>query len=152
MNIKIKFFILLSIFKRKVITVPKSTWSVSPLITVPELTKRSTSYKQPINFLFLYKAKQIVVVSLALFFPSSSSSSSLSILRRHFVPLMAAAASLAGSNVVAYRSAAHFPTSADTRIAHFRPFSPVSAGVGHRISLQCRSRSSFASSGIYFNF
>ncbi|KAI5572965.1 hypothetical protein BDE02_10G047900 [Populus trichocarpa] len=61
---------------------------------------------------------------------------------------MAAAASLAGSNVVAYRSAAHFPTSADTRIAHFRPFSPVSAGVGHRISLQCRSRSSFASSGV----
>ncbi|KAL3577914.1 hypothetical protein D5086_019418 [Populus alba] len=61
---------------------------------------------------------------------------------------MAAAASLAGSNVVAYRSAVHFPTSADTRIAHFRPFSPVSAGVGHRISLQCRSRSSFASCGV----
>ncbi|CAK7327410.1 unnamed protein product [Dovyalis caffra] len=58
------------------------------------------------------------------------------------------AASLAGSNVVAFKSAAHLATSADTRIAHFRPFSPVSAGVGPRISLQCRSRSSFASPGV----
>jgi 3-oxoacyl-[acyl-carrier protein] reductase len=64
----------------------------------------------------------------------------------------AAAASLAGSNVVAFKSAAHLGTSADTRIAHFRPLAPVSRGLGRRISLQSGSRSSLSSSGIYFNF
>ncbi|KAL3582666.1 hypothetical protein D5086_016998 [Populus alba] len=61
---------------------------------------------------------------------------------------MAAAASLAGSNVVAFKPAAHLGTSADTRIAHFRPLSPVSRGLGRRISLQSGSRSSLASSGV----
>ncbi|KAJ6430325.1 hypothetical protein OIU84_021680 [Salix udensis] len=59
-----------------------------------------------------------------------------------------AAASLAGSNVVAFKPAAHFGTSADTRITHFRPLSPASRGLGPRISLQSRSRSSLASSGV----
>ncbi|KAH8500093.1 hypothetical protein H0E87_015362 [Populus deltoides] len=59
-----------------------------------------------------------------------------------------AAASLAGSNVVAFKSAAHLGTSADTRIAHFRPLSPVSRGLGRRISLQSGSRSSLSSSGV----
>uniref|UniRef100_A0A6N2MNK9 3-oxoacyl-[acyl-carrier-protein] reductase n=1 Tax=Salix viminalis TaxID=40686 RepID=A0A6N2MNK9_SALVM len=59
-----------------------------------------------------------------------------------------AAASLAGSNVVAFKPAAHFGTSADTRITHFRPLSPASRGPGPRISLQSRSRSSLASSGV----
>ncbi|KAI5580556.1 hypothetical protein BDE02_08G161700 [Populus trichocarpa] len=60
----------------------------------------------------------------------------------------AAAASLAGSNVVAFKSAAHLGTSADTRIAHFRPLSPVSRGLGRRISFQSGSRSSLSSSGV----
>ncbi|KAJ6725765.1 3-OXOACYL-[ACYL-CARRIER-PROTEIN] REDUCTASE 4-LIKE [Salix purpurea] len=59
-----------------------------------------------------------------------------------------AATSLAGSNVVAFKPAAHFGTSADTRITHFRPLSPASRGLGPRISLQSRSRSSLASSGV----
>ncbi|KAJ6769210.1 SHORT-CHAIN DEHYDROGENASES/REDUCTASES FAMILY MEMBER [Salix koriyanagi] len=59
-----------------------------------------------------------------------------------------AAASLAGSNVVAFKPAAHFGTSADTRITHFRPLSPASRGLGPRISLQSRSRSLLASSGV----
>ena len=86
-------------------------------------------------------------------FRSLSSNLSLGILA---VALMAAAA---GSAVITFKSTGGVVTkpggSADRRVATFQHCSPVSGGIGSAqlrasIGLQCRSRSSFASSGIRF--
>ncbi|OAY34372.1 3-oxoacyl-[acyl-carrier-protein] reductase 4 [Manihot esculenta] len=64
------------------------------------------------------------------------------------------AASVAGSNVIAFKSAgssANFGSSGDRRVAQVRQWSPITSGVGQlqsRTVLQCRSRSSFAPSGV----
>ncbi|CAK9137379.1 unnamed protein product [Ilex paraguariensis] len=57
------------------------------------------------------------------------------------------AASIAGSAIVALKSAGISSPSADHKFSHFRQFSPISQSIHlqHKLNLQCRSRSSFAS-------
>ncbi|KAK8691556.1 hypothetical protein V6N13_075062 [Hibiscus sabdariffa] len=62
-------------------------------------------------------------------------------------------ASVAGSNVVALKSAARFSDCSDRKFVQIRQWSPISGGSGSvqartSIGLQCKSRRSFASSGV----
>uniref|UniRef100_A0A2N9FSW2 3-oxoacyl-[acyl-carrier-protein] reductase n=2 Tax=Pentapetalae TaxID=1437201 RepID=A0A2N9FSW2_FAGSY len=63
------------------------------------------------------------------------------------------ASSIAGSNVVAFKSVAKFGGSVDYKFGQFRQCSPVFAGFGSgqarpRVSLHCTSKTSFSSSGV----
>ncbi len=65
------------------------------------------------------------------------------------------ASSIAGSNVVAFKSVAKFGGSVDYKFGQFRQCSPVFAGFGSgqarpRVSLHCTSKTSFSSSGNQF--
>ncbi|OMO81430.1 Short-chain dehydrogenase/reductase SDR [Corchorus olitorius] len=62
-------------------------------------------------------------------------------------------AAVAGSNVVAFKSVSKLGDCSDRKSVQFRQWSPISGGVGSVqarpcIGLQCRSRRSFASSGV----
>ncbi|KAL4279642.1 hypothetical protein GQ457_03G026460 [Hibiscus cannabinus] len=62
-------------------------------------------------------------------------------------------ASVAGSNVVALKSAARFSDCSDRKFVQIRQWSPISGGSGSvqartSIGLHCKSRRSFASSGV----
>ncbi|KAJ9176226.1 hypothetical protein P3X46_011564 [Hevea brasiliensis] len=96
---------------------------------------------KPSNFVSLATS---ITHTLLLF----SSPSSL-ILLRSPLGALAMAASVTGSNVIAFKSpgiSANFGSSGDQRVAQVRQWSPITSGVGKlqsRMGLQCRSRSSF---------
>ncbi|XP_039071992.1 3-oxoacyl-[acyl-carrier-protein] reductase 1, chloroplastic-like [Hibiscus syriacus] len=62
-------------------------------------------------------------------------------------------AAVSGSNVVSLKSASRFADSSDRKFVQVRQWSPISGGFGSvqtrpSIGLQCKSRRSFASSGV----
>ncbi|KAF5443517.1 hypothetical protein F2P56_036067, partial [Juglans regia] len=80
-----------------------------------------------------------------------SSSASILTVRRLFGAAMAS--SIAGSDVVAFRSAARFGCPGDRKFGQFRQWSPTLGGVrsAHArpcVGLRCRSKGSFTSSGV----